>query len=592
MCRVALLVLFAALAATQMVQGWPEFTADALSADKTAASILETLIPFDRYVRTHNARQSAKNNKQREILPGAVPVPNYSDPIWSLPIAGYITIGRTATNTTGSPQITYTTLSDRTYTLVVHYVNEILGGLLLNGSRYLIRDLHGNDGADCSIMMERYDGYISKGALLLFAPVNPDCSVLSKLAESRDTLFFNAGDYSLLIERLSPNFSTPNDYLLNEYVSNPEDYDYSTLDWTFNAMTIQTVTSLGDAVADALTNPIYIDQTGVPSGAPPRQVRTAAFASNQREVPYNVATQRDALLKRGVTEAYPNTNLDLSLVLSDKCDYLWPTVIDHWIETNPDFAMLITGASNTSIGVMCMHQKHYQPPAFETIATADPANGFDPWHLALGVGELTFLATIEYDDPIFGKYSTWTALYNATYGYLPSFYEDTMASSITVPLGCILSTQSLDPYVIRTCMRNFEGSTVYGNVSYPAETGYAPNRSNIVIQYNADGTFQPVYPIDYPNRVNLVIDEKEFPWNTTWEDQFKSHGGISKRDRSLAIGIPTSIVGVCIIVGLVVAFLAWKYNVIWVRKGGSSSDNWDDGSAQRQPKSIWPCLRV
>jgi hypothetical protein len=234
----------------------------------------------------------------------------------AMPVTGYIPWGRTHCNSTGNPQVYYTTLQDQSYRTVAYYVNEVLGGMLINGSRYLVKDINYNDGADCTLMKILYQRMVDvDGAKFLFAPVSPDCSVLSKFAESRGILFGNAGDYSLLILRATPGASTPYD---NEPWA--AGISYANLQWTYNLM--NDILKTGESCSEALTNASLIDQSTVLPGGQPNKVRTAVFASNEAEVPYLVSTQRAGLLARNVTEVYPTVNWDIKKIISDQCTNL------------------------------------------------------------------------------------------------------------------------------------------------------------------------------------------------------------------------------------------------------------------------------
>lgn len=528
-----------------------------VEAGRNAHRYATVKIKLDRRLRT------ATHGTKRQELPALPPPPqpNYNDLIWSMPVAGYIPWGRTHTNTTGSPQNAYTALEDQAYLTVVQYVNEVLGGVILNGSRYLILDINFNDGADCDLMMITYEYMVDKlGAKFLLGPITPDCSILAKFAESRGLIYLNGGDFTLPILRLQPNGTTFYDRspLSASYA---DLYDYSDLQWTFNVMPLQEVTQLGFACAEAMTNPAYIDQTGVAPDQPARRVRTVAFASNEKEVPYDVFIQRTALLTKNVTEVYPNTNLDIDKILSAKCNYLWPTVIDEWIDKKPDFVMLITGASNSSIGIECMHQKKYAPPAFQSIASSDPTIGFDAWQLAGEVTELSFQPDPTAPDPVFPNWPTYAALYQQMWGYVPSYYEDTFAAAATILIGCINSTHSMDSLTVRQCIRAFNSTTVFGLLSFPAATGYEPDRSSLCGQMQADGSFVVAYPSSYPNSKPLQIPYP-FKFNQTWLAQFKSHSGLSHSSKiGLGIGIGGFLL-VILVVGGAFAIVRYKYHIM------------------------------
>ena len=475
----------------------------------------------------------------------------------AMPVAGYIPWGRTHCNSTNNPQNYYTKSNHQSYVTVAYYVNEVLGGILLNGSRYLIKDINYNDGADCTIMKILYQHMVDvDGAQFLFAPVNPDCSVLSKFAESRGIPFGNGGDYSLLILRITPNATTP-------YDDEPwaQGVGYDDLQWTYNGM--NDITQGGASCAEAMTNPKYIDQSRVKSGAPPAKVRTAVFGSNQAEVPYLSATQKAQLIARGVTEVHPEQNWDLKEISARKCAYLGPT-FNAWKAANPDFIYMITGASNGSIGFDCLHSLNYESPAIMMpTALADDASDYPAWHTLGLIQELPFFASTNFQDQIFGNYQNFFDTYRALWNESATFYELTFASTAVVLLSCIENTQTMDPLIIRNCIRNFNQSTIYGDISFNPN-GWYVDRPNVCLQKVGRGSYVVTYPDTYPNTSKLLIPS-QFKMNQTWYEEQQPPHGISKTNKTLAIVF--SILGGIALLAIIALYLvSRKYHLFFFKK--------------------------
>jgi hypothetical protein len=489
------------------------------------------------------------------------------DGISSMPVAGYIPWGRSHTNTTGSPQNLYTSLNDHAYRTVAYHVNEVLGGVLLNGSRYLINDINYNDGADCTLMQLVYQWMVDvDGAMFLFAPTSPDCSVLAKFAESRELLFGNAADASLIILG-EIGGSTPYDNVPpgSSYAAG---ISYSKLDWTYN--TQNNLALYYHSCGTTMTDPLYIDQSGVAIGDPPAHVRTFALASNSAQVPYISDEMRAVLLGFNVTEVYPEQNLILDDILTQQCTYLDET-FTGWQQAKPDFAYLIDGASNGSLGMSCMHQLRYNPPLLMIPTDVDPS--FDAWHTAGTIRESPFFASEDFPDPVMGSLSTFISEYEALWNVTPTFYEFSIASTAIVLIDCINMTQTLDKYIVRECIRAYNKTTMYGQLSFVTSLHYLP-RPNVCIQRHDNYTETVVFPLDYPGRVPLIFPYP-FQFNQTWLSLFDSPKTLSSTN--LALIITFSLLG-AIILGVVITLVVvkLKYHTIFITKSMTNNE-WGNG---------------
>lgn len=483
----------------------------------------------------------------------------------SMPVAGYVVWGRTHCNSTNNPQNLFTRSQHQSYSLVAYYVNEVRGGILVGGQRYLVRDVNYNDGADCTLMKILYEYMVDvEGAQFLFAPVNPDCSVLAKFAESRGLLYGNGGDYSLLILRNTPNATTPFD---TEPWAQAVGYD--DLQWTYNGM--NDITQGGASCAEALTNPQYIDQSRVKAGDPPAKVRTAVFGSNAAEVPFLAATQKAQLVARNVTELEPELVWQLKKIVDQRdCSYIGPD-LERWKALRPDFIYMITGASNATIGFECLHRLDYQPPALmNPTALATDQDESAVWHTIGLVQETPFFASINFVDQIFGDYQTFFDYYALLYNESATFYELTFASTAVVLLACMENIgTTTNMTAIRDCIRAFNQSTIYGDIHFNPN-GWFVDRPNVCLQKIARGSYSVAFPLDYPNQADLLIPS-QFVMNQTWLSQFKQDRSISKTN--IAIIVVCSVIGAALIVTTGVwGFLKSRYRVMFFPKTVGSSE--------------------
>jgi hypothetical protein len=508
-----------------------------------------------------NGRQRVPTiEQQRESRRREGAAKRQSGGLFDLPIAGYISWGRTHTNTTGSPQNYYTFLNDQAYRTVVYQVNEVLGGVLLNGSRYVINDINYNDGADCTLMKILYEYMVdTDGAQFLFSPTSYDCSVLAKFAESRDMLFGNGADASLLILEFT-NGTTP--YDTDPWAVN---ITYTGLQWTYNLQ--NDIATYFTSCGTAMTDPTYIDQSGVAEGDPPARIRTMAFAANEAEVPGVTLQCRAVLLGLNVTEVYPVQDLSLDDLLTEQCTYLDNGTFDGWMHARPDFTFLITGASNGSLGYTCMHERHYQPPLTMSPTDVDPT--FAAWQVAGMVRDIPFFASIDFTDPVMGTFSNFVTIYETLFDVVPTFYEFGIASTAIVLLDCINSTQSLDQYVVRECIRAYNKTTMYGAISFVQPGWYLP-RPNVCVQRHDNYTDLVVFPLDYPARVPMLFPYP-FVFNQTWLDQFNSPAITTVQWGLIGMGIAILVI---LLVVLVVFLVATKiYHVIFIPKD-EHNDEW------------------
>ncbi len=485
--------------------------------------------------------------------------------IKSMPVGGYIRWFRTHCNSTGNPENFYAEKNHRAYVAVTYYVNEVLGGLLINDTRYLIDDYNMNDGGDCEIIQVLYERAHSLGYDKFFAPTSSDCSVLAKYAESKQILFGNAGDYSLLILAFSDQ-TTPAD--ATALYVNASAYSYSSLEWTYNMM--NDVTKGGQSCAEAATDPLYIDQTVQLVPGQPNRVRTFAAASTDDTVPYLVPQERAALLALNASEVVPYVSWNTGQLLAGTCGYIGP-VIDEWVAAQPDLVVAITGATNGSIAFDCMHLIPYQPPL--VLMEAFPP-GVAPWKTASTIYELPFTPSIDFTDPIFGTYSEFAATYELLYNDTVDFYDLTFAASAVVMLDCIARTQSLDNYVVRECIRAYNGSTIYGDINFQ-QTFWYVNRPNTCVQSQPDGSVAPVFPLGYPNRVALKMSGL-YSLNKTWFEEKHPHTPLSGGQvAAIAIGACVGFVALLGAVGGLGYYLfRRKYHAVVVKK-----DTWDTATS-------------
>lgn len=528
--RITLLTLVVAVAvvALRSVGAYDPTTAAMIDLHKASAGLIKEMVGVDKRIQMERPKREVATREELMLRARHAARRRGAPDLFSMPVEGYIVWGRTHCNSTDNPQNYYTKSNHQSYSTVTWYVNNIRGGVLSGGKRYLINDVNYNDGADCSIMKILYQHMVDvDGAQFLFAPVNPDCSVLAKFAESRGILYGNGGDYSLLILRNTPNATTA-------YDTEPwtQAIGYDDLQWTFNGM--NDITQGGASCAEALTNPSYIDQSRVPSGKPPAKVRTAVFGSNAAEVPYLAATQKYQLLIRNVTALANDTVWILNDIVQQQCNYLNPT-LEEWKRLDPDFIYFITGASNGSIGFDCMHKLNYNPPAvmMPTALSLDQSD-YPAWHTQGLVQELPYYASINFYDQIFGDYQTFYDTYQTLWGEQATFYELTFASTAVVLLTCIENTgTTTNVTVIRDCIRNFNQSTIYGQITFNPN-GWFVDRPNVCLQKKGSGVYSVVFPADYPDAVKLLLPS-DFSMNRTWLKQFDGPKGIKTTNLVLII---------------------------------------------------------
>lgn len=466
----------------------------------------------------------------------------------------YVTFGRSWTGTLGSPQTIFGSLNDNVWRTFFHQINNITGGLMINGTRtFFIDDAH-DDGASCDTMRYLYNSYVKNdGATYLIAPVQPSCTDLALIAEQNNVLYANGADYTLPV-------------LMYQYPTPP----FNTLQWAFNTMPDQRL--YGTATAQAATDLLTLTN---PNGGSPIKPRTVVAAYNV-EIPYLVDGYLKGMLAQGLTQLGNTTVWDLSEILAKQCEYLEPT-IDEWMRLKPDVVIATSGASNSSILVTCMHQKLYHPPMLILPVPSTPTEDFPAWHLDGVMSEASFVASQNFSDPVFGSIDQFEELYRKMHNFTPSSYEVTIVAGGIVIADCMMRTQSIDPYDVRECMRTYNAETLYGPTSFFGNGLYV-NRTSINQQYVDGGqTTVATWPLTWPNQTNAKFPYK-FVFPSAWE---KVWGGKSKKiskDKLLAITLPVGIVGAFGFVALIIIGILYRrfYVIIIGKDDASKRDNWAD----------------
>lgn len=517
------------------------------------------------HLRSLSRPLTAPKKQQQQQQPSGVRIlPKLSEEIKRQATTNYISFGRTHCNSTGNPQNFYTNLNDQAYRTFFYYVNQVLGGVTLNGTRYMLRDVNYNDGADCVLMQIVYQHMIDvDGVQFLFAPTNPDCSVLAKLAETRKILYLDGADYSMVLLQLTPNSTTKFDTGI--YASIP----YANLQWTINFMNNQI--TYGVACSEAMTNVSYVDQSRTPAGQPPTKVRTFVAAYNQ-EVPYLVPQHRTALLARNCTELYPMQVWNLQDIVTQQCAYLQPT-LDQWRKLDPDLILVTSGASNTSLFFTCLDRMLWRPKLaiLPPVPVTDPT--YPAWHTEGILSPTNFDASENFADPVFGNFTTWNSTYTQLFGFPPSSYELTIVATAIVTLDCIVRTQSIDSVIVRACILAYNYSTAYGQVqiSNGADGSRYVDRPLLCVQ-NVNGTSNVIYPLDWPGFKQVLLPDTLFAYPQSWFDLLAGTPWWTQIDTVLVVCL--SIFGVLVVIGLIIVVIVrTKYHAIFIPKT-EDTDEW------------------
>ena len=464
----------------------------------------------------------------------------------------YVTFGRTWTGTLGSPQAVFGLRNDHVWRTFFHQVNNITGGLIINSTRTMFIDNAHDDGASCNTMLYLCDSYVKNdGATYLIAPVQPDCTQIALIAEENQVLYANGADFTLPV-------------LMYQYPTPP----FSNLQWVFNTMPDQRL--YGTATAQAATDLQTITN---PSGGPPTKPRTVVAAYN-KEIPFLVEAYLNGLLAQGLTQLGNTTIWTLADILTKQCEYLGPT-IDTWIKLKPDVVIATSGASNTSILVTCMHQKLYHPPMLILPVPAEITEDFPAWHLDGVISEASFVASRNFQDPVFGSIQQFQDLYLQMHGVPATSYEVTIVAGGVVIADCMMRTQSIDPYDVRECMRTYNSETLYGPTSFFGGGLYV-NRTSINLQYvNGGNSTVATWPITWPNQTNLRYPY-DFQFPSYWLDIWTPKKSGLSREGKLAIGLP---IGLVLFIGLtlaaVIAVVKYKYHLVFWKKSSPDNDKWD-----------------
>jgi branched-chain amino acid transport system substrate-binding protein len=401
-----------------------------------------------------------------------------------------IRFGRTTTFTPGSPQTVYGVRLDAAYRLWQDLVNTN-GGILVNGTTYMVEQIVYNDGADCNTMLILYERLITVDKVnFLFAPTGYDCQRLALLAERYQIPYMNGADGSM-------------------QATTETDPAYKNLKWTFT--TFPNLPSLINCYyslqAAGMRTFVMAFTPDVPGFDTAVIAATNALNGTIRMLSNDVISL-PTLAAAGAAGKLNGDGAPLA------CDY-FNSLIDKWISLDPDVWLGTASTYNFDL-LVCMHRRGYHPRAgmwnFIAIGPATPA---DAWHYNGLLTQNGWDPYANFADSIFTNTQVFAQQIQLRYNFTALSYEAQMAVTGTMIVEVIKRTQSLDPFVIRDALVNYQGSTV-ANV----DTHFIPGtqqtaQSRICFQAISANTTVATWPRDYANARNI-----SYPWKFVYDQSF------------------------------------------------------------------------
>lgn len=457
-----------------------------------------------------------------------------------------IKIGRTLTQTSGSSQVLWNLPYDYALQTWIYWVNTVKGGIILNNTKYLIEDYLYNDGADCETAKIIYEEQlILKDKVdILFSPLLPadSCLDIVFIAENYSKPYLNVGDWSL-------------QYAITNL---PQ---YKNLNWAVNLL--PDYSTAASACIDPLAK----------SGA-----KTYVLAYVDYIAGFAQASIYSAFLD-GMEMLDNYTILDGNQFASEGCSYINP-LIDKWKKLNPDVFIGTVYKQNSAQFLVCLHLKKFAPKGI--FLWSGPAGFFDVRLEAEndGVGSLAeslYDRSFNFTDPVFDYGDNYATTFEKIAGY-PVGYEATFTNAAIMAQDCIVKKNSFDPYILIDCIKNYNGSTLYGPISI---VNNQINRTYLCVQQIDKINISVIYPEGFPNYAPII-----YPSNFKYTAKFlyDLDAGIRKRNLILEIMLG-GVLPFLILVTIGLIALAHKFykevDIICLRYNPDNGEGWLDFTLEK-----------
>lgn len=448
------------------------------------------------------------------------------------PDNGDVIIIGTTTALTGD-EIPYSTEQFSYITFAVNYINNVVGGVEVNGTIYKVKLVWYDDASNCeliSILSERL--IVVDQADVLLTGTTIGCNGSSIMAEQYQVPCINGGNY-------------------NYFFDFPDG-----LNWT----------------VVPILNPEFISAPCIKqfcqSGA-----KSAVIAGTSTIYPaFNFSLLVGVATYCQNFSLYFFDELDYDSVLStDYLKYLQP-YITKWKNVNADLFMGGVGPTQVAENLFnAMRYNKYNPKGYygwDDVADQQTRQLLD-WQGYGATASSNFDVSFNFTDPIFGNTSIFNAAYFATFNDTANAYAAGNIIAVILAITAIKNAGSFDKLAIRNELFNFNQSTLQGVISFNNITGYTLLQ-NYCFQYKGKNNYVVVGNPSFDS-YNLT-----FPWNFDYIAGYK-FAPIPKswwqKNKNILLPCVTIIPFFIIIAIIVIIYFAKRWHVIFIPDRGTKAES-------------------
>jgi ABC-type branched-subunit amino acid transport system substrate-binding protein len=449
------------------------------------------------------------------------------------PDTGDLIVLGTTTALTGD-QLPYSTEQFSYFVFTVNYINNVLGGIEVNGTLYKVKLVWYDDASNCeltAILAQRLVLVDEVDVLLVGTTVG--CNGTSVASEQYGVPSINTANYAYFFEF-------------------PDG-----LNWT----------------VVPIINPAFI-------AAPCIQQFCAAGAKSA--------------VVAGVPTIYPAFNYSLlvsvgtycknfSLLYFDQLDYesvigtnyknyLQP-FIEKWKNADADLFLGGVGPDQAAQNLFsAMRYNRYNPSGYYgwDDITDDQTRQLVGWQGYGATAATDFDPSFNFTDPVFTNVSNFAAAYFAVFNATANAYASGNAQAVILAVTAIKNAGSFEPSAIRNALFNFNQTTIQGKTYFNTLTGYGIGQYEC-FQFKSAQQYVAIgnpslndFTLSYPWEFEYIPGYKFAPKPRTWW----------QKNRTTLLTCVIVIPVVLLIIAVAVAYFLKKYHVLFIEDKKLDKTDW------------------